>query len=254
MSIKKATEYDLLEILALQRRAFLPIATLLGSTDIQPLNQDYLDIVDEYLESTVLIYTIDNKIVGSVRAYQDTNNNCHIGKLIVDPEYQNKGIGGALMTQIEKEFPSSKKYQLFTGEITPNTLHLYSKLGYKEISRTEDKIRMIIMEKENEKTKDFTTPPNHVNFLAKKLFGNCGEIENVSIAYLAPNGGGPKEPHTHEHDHLFIVVEGEAKVILNKNTHIISKNESFVVKGNIPHSVWNNVDETTVMIGITIKN
>ena len=46
--------------------------------------------------------------------------------------------------------------------------------------------------------KDFITPPNHVNFLAKKLFGEIGEIIDGSIAYLQPNGGGPDELHTHD--------------------------------------------------------
>ena len=103
------------------------------------------------------------------------------------------------------------------------------------------------------KKTDFVTPPNHINFLAKKLFDNCGEIINGSIAYLEPNGGGPIELHTHEHDHLFIVVKGEAKVLLNNKIHIISENDSFIVEGDIPHSVWNNTQETIIMIGITIK-
>lgn len=101
---------------------------------------------------------------------------------------------------------------------------------------------------------DFITPPNHIKFLAKKLFGNCGEILNGSIAYLQPNGGGPLEVHTHENDHLFIVVKGEAKVILDNETKVIHENESFIVKGNIPHSVWNNINNETIMIGITIKS
>ena len=100
---------------------------------------------------------------------------------------------------------------------------------------------------------DFTTPPNHVNFLAKKLFGNCGEIIKGSIAYLEADGGGPTELHTHEHDHLFIVVKGEAKVQFENEVRIIRSDESFIVKGHLPHSVWNNTSETTVMIGIEIK-
>ena len=101
--------------------------------------------------------------------------------------------------------------------------------------------------------KDFITPPNHVNFLAKKLFEDCGEIVNGSIAYLEPNGGGPVELHAHEHDHLFIVVKGEARVQFEDSVHIIAENESYLVKGALPHSVWNNVGETTIMIGITVK-
>ena len=56
---------------------------------------------------------------------------------------------------------------------------------------------------------DFMTPPQHVNFRAKKLFGEMGSIVDGSIAYIDLNGGGPTELHTHEHNHLFIVTEGK---------------------------------------------
>ena len=101
--------------------------------------------------------------------------------------------------------------------------------------------------------KDFVTPPDHLNFLAKKLFGDVGEIIDGAIAYLEENGGGPTVLHTHEHNHLFIVVKGEAKVILNGEEKIIKENESFLVDGNIPHNVWNNTSDTTIMIGISVK-
>lgn len=35
----------------------------------------------------------------------------------------------------------------------------------------------------------FMTPPGHVHFLAKKLFGESGEIQDGAIAYLEPGGG-----------------------------------------------------------------
>ena len=101
--------------------------------------------------------------------------------------------------------------------------------------------------------KDFITPPNHINFLAKKLFGDVGEIIDGSIAYLEKQGGGPLLNHTHKHNHLFIVTEGEAKIILDSEVVKVKKNESFVVQGNIPHSVWNNIDDVTIMIGISVK-
>lgn len=99
---------------------------------------------------------------------------------------------------------------------------------------------------------EFITPPAHVNFMAKKLFSDAGKINDGSIAYLAPGGGGPITQHTHEHNHLFIVVKGEAKVLLDDKEVIIRKDESFLVDGKIPHSVWNNIDDETVMIGITV--
>lgn len=100
---------------------------------------------------------------------------------------------------------------------------------------------------------NFITPPDHINFLAKKIAGNCGEIIDGSVAYLEANGGGPAEPHTHEHSHLFIVISGQARINMGNDFKILNPNESFLVNGNIPHSVWNNVDNTTIMVGMSIK-
>ncbi|MDO4945091.1 MAG: cupin domain-containing protein [Ruminococcus sp.] len=95
------------------------------------------------------------------------------------------------------------------------------------------------------------TPPDHINFAARKLYGE-GDISDVSIAFIDENGGGPSSNHTHKHNHLFIVTEGEAKIILDGEEIILKKNESFLVKGEIPHSVWNNQTAETTMIGINI--
>lgn len=100
---------------------------------------------------------------------------------------------------------------------------------------------------------DFITPQNHINFLAKKLFEEAGEIVDGSIAYLEKGGDGPAGGHVHEHNHLFIVVKGEAKVTFEDSEVVIKENESYLVDGGIPHSVWNSSDNTTVMVGISVK-
>ena len=48
------------------------------------------------------------------------------------------------------------------------------------------------------------------------------------------NGGEPLEKHTHEHDHLFIVTQGEAKIFLGDEEVIVKKDESFLMDGEIP--------------------
>lgn len=96
-------------------------------------------------------------------------------------------------------------------------------------------------------------PPKHVDFEAKKLFSGEGEIIDGSIAYIRMKGDGPTEQHTHEHNHLFIVVKGRAKVLLGEETVLIHRDEAFRVKGRIPHSVWSDQDEETVMIGISVR-
>ena len=61
-----------------------------------------------------------------------------------------------------------------------------------------------------------------------------------------------EELHTHEHDHLFIVTEGEARIQLGDREVIIGQDEAFLVDGHIPHAVWNNSDGITKMIGISV--
>ena len=100
----------------------------------------------------------------------------------------------------------------------------------------------------------FLTPPHHVNFKAAKLMDDCGNIKDISLAYIDENGGGPTQEHTHIHDHLFTVIDGEAKIILGDSFKIIKKGESFLVKGNIPHSVWNNCAKQCVMLGVNLIN
>ena len=77
--------------------------------------------------------------------------------------------------------------------------------------------------------------------------------------YIFASDAKPNEKPSNGHrtrfaDHLFIVTQGEAKVLLDGQERIIRENEAFVVKGGIPHSVWNNAQAETVMIGITLKN
>ena len=92
-------------------------------------------------------------------------------------------------------------------------------------------------------------PPKHINFQAKKLFGEMWQIIDGTIAYINLKG----EKHTHGHNHLFVVVKGEAKVLLGDEEVIIHQDEAFLVRGSIPHSVWSNQDDETVMIGISVR-
>ena len=49
------------------------------------------------------------------------------------------------------------------------------------------------------------------------------------------------------------MVRGEARVLPDNREIIIHRDESFLVDGTIPHSVWSNQDEETVMTGISLK-
>ncbi|MDD6209813.1 MAG: cupin domain-containing protein [Bacteroidales bacterium] len=101
---------------------------------------------------------------------------------------------------------------------------------------------------------DFVTPPEHIRFMAKRLFNSAGRIIDGSIAYIEPGGGGPVALHTHIHNHLFIVISGRAKIIMGDTVKILNPDEAFLVKGGVPHSVWNDADCTTIMVGISVTD
>lgn len=135
MEISKAQKSDIPEILALQKAAFLPIAEKIGNMQIQPLLQTAEEVAAEFDAGVILKCAEGGKICGSVRAHLDEEGVCRVGKLVVDPEMQRRGIGKRLLSEIEKYFPDAEKFALFTGEITPHTRRLYEKLGYSVVGR-----------------------------------------------------------------------------------------------------------------------
>lgn len=149
--IEQVEESDLQSVLSLQKVAFTEVARQMNNYNLPPLSQTIQDIRTDFDTCIILKYiSSDNQIIGSVRGYISDDNICHIGKLIVHPDCQNQGIGKALMYEIEKYFPTCLKFTLFTGEETPNTIYLYTKVGYCVVYKKEiDGINLIYMEKEN---------------------------------------------------------------------------------------------------------
>jgi ribosomal protein S18 acetylase RimI-like enzyme len=150
MEILKADLTDAEEILALQKRAFIQEAELYGDYNVEPLTVCLENTIDEFKRSVVLKMVHEGKIIGSVRGMLK-DNACHVGKLIVEPQFQNKGHGASLMRAIEKEFPDCKWFELFTGAKSENNIHLYKKLGYKitGTERLNSKIDLVNMVKDN---------------------------------------------------------------------------------------------------------
>ncbi len=128
--IKKAQKEDLTEILELQYLAYQSEAKLFGNMDIPPLKQTIEEVYDEFQKGTIL-KAVDacGDIIGSVRAYQE-NGTVYIGKLMVHPNMQKKGIGTKLLLEIEKEYPN-QRYELFISTKSISNIRLYEKLGYK---------------------------------------------------------------------------------------------------------------------------
>ena len=149
MELEPAAENDLVRILELQKKAFHGQALIYNDFYLQSLTQTLDDLKRELSLKTIYKVVLDETIIASIRCYV-RDRTLFIEKLIVDPDYQNKGIGSQVMHAIENKYAATVTcYELSTGHKSACNLHLYKKLGYKEIRREllNDNCDLIVMRK-----------------------------------------------------------------------------------------------------------
>lgn len=136
------------EILELQKTAYLSEAEIYDDYSIPPLVQTGSEIAADMQAQTYLKMERGGRIIGSVRGHM-IGDTCHIGRLIVHPEFQNQGLGSALMEAIEARFADATRYELFTGDRSAKNLHLYQRSGYRIFDRKAltGKVCLVYLEK-----------------------------------------------------------------------------------------------------------
>lgn len=127
-----ASEAD--AVLALQRLCYQSEAERYHDFAIPPLTQTLDELRHDYGTHSLLVAREAGVVVGSVRG-RLIEGTCEIGRLIVDPDRQRRGLGTRLMRAIENEFSRAERYELFTGHRSEGNLRLYGRLGYVETRR-----------------------------------------------------------------------------------------------------------------------
>jgi len=148
MRIERAEISDVEEILALQKLAYKSEAEIYNDFNIPPMVQT-LESIEKGFENQFFIKVlVDGRIIGSVRAYAEEGT-CYIGRLIVHPDFQKRGIGTKLMNEIEKIFSTYQRFELFTGDRSEKNIYLYQKLGYKifKTAKITDQTTIVYLEK-----------------------------------------------------------------------------------------------------------
>ena len=145
---EKAELVDAWNILNLQKLAFRSEADLYNDYSIDPLTQTVDSIKAEFGKKIFLKAAVGSEIIGSVRFYLD-NGICHINRLMVHPDFQNRGIGKRLISEAEKYFPEARIFELFTASRSEKNLGLYKKLGYEtfKIEVVKDDMHFVYMRK-----------------------------------------------------------------------------------------------------------
>ncbi len=148
LAIRRARAEDAAAVHDLQRRAFLCEARLYADDSLPPLTEPEAVTARAVAEECVLLARLDGRPAGTVRGVA-RDGTCYVGRLAVDPELFRRGIGEALMRELESRFPEAGRFEIFTGHKSAAPLRLYGKLGYAVFREKpiHDGLTIVFMEK-----------------------------------------------------------------------------------------------------------
>jgi ribosomal protein S18 acetylase RimI-like enzyme len=135
-------------ILSIQKLAYQSEAALYPGHHLPPLHETVEDLLTAFDTHLVLVACVEGKVVGSIRGTV-TEGTCHVGRLSIHPDFQKRGIGAALLAEIEHRHPAVERFELFTGARSEGNIRLYQRAGYCPVKTVEIEpgVALVFLEK-----------------------------------------------------------------------------------------------------------
>jgi GNAT superfamily N-acetyltransferase len=76
---------------------------------------------------------VGDQIVGGFIVLRKEPREYELGRIFVDPDYQNQGVGTEVMEFLWEEYPLAKRWTLDTPAWNRRTRHFYNKVGFAEV-------------------------------------------------------------------------------------------------------------------------
>lgn len=137
------------EVLTLQRAAFVTEAQLYGDPGLPPLTETLAALEADLRAGRGFVARAGHRIVGAVRT-ATRDGRLHIGRLVVAPDVQGRGIGASLLRAAEAA-ASVPEAVLFTGSRSVANLrfYFYERHGYRETHRAPlgDEVELVHLAK-----------------------------------------------------------------------------------------------------------
>ncbi len=131
VELSAAVPADAAELLTLQRACWVSEAQANDAPFIPPLTESLDDVKAGLAGWTTWVLRVAGRLVGSVRARLD-GDRWEIGRLMVAPDLERRGLGRLLLDRAEEAAPSSAStYVLMTGAKSDDNLRRYKKAGYR---------------------------------------------------------------------------------------------------------------------------
>ena len=78
---------------------------------------------------------VNDEIVGGFIVFRKETRRYELGRIFVDPDFQNQGIGTQAFEFLWKEFALAKTWSLGTPAWNRRTRHFYKKVGFVEVGK-----------------------------------------------------------------------------------------------------------------------
>jgi tRNA (guanine37-N1)-methyltransferase len=135
LEVLRVVASDAGELLTLQRACWVQEAKDNPGVDIPALDESLDDVRAWVARDTVLVARSAGRLVGAVRAslrQSDHGATWDIGRLMVAPDLQGRGLGRSLLERIEREAPEEATgFELFTGARSVRNQRVYRKAGFR---------------------------------------------------------------------------------------------------------------------------
>ncbi|MBE7029964.1 MAG: GNAT family N-acetyltransferase [Ruminococcaceae bacterium] len=140
--IRNAAMEDAEQIQQITHEAFEKYIELAGiDGTIAALEESIEDIKKDIAENLVLVAYINGRVVGSVRVKLTEDHTAYLSRFGVNPNFQNLGIGKALMNlvDINMKVLGVKQLQLHTGAKITGLVRFYYGRGFYIDSTNKDR-------------------------------------------------------------------------------------------------------------------
>jgi tRNA (guanine37-N1)-methyltransferase len=133
LEVRLATRADAGELFTLTRACWLQEMWANPGAVIPALEESFEDAVRGLEDWTSFVALAGGRIVGSVRGKLVGDGTVwDVGRVMVAPDLQGRGLGRHLLTLIEEAAPSeATTYELWTGATSVDNLRMYKKAGYR---------------------------------------------------------------------------------------------------------------------------
>ena len=136
--IRLAVSSDAGELLTLQRACWVREAQHNPGLHLEALHEDLADVESWLEDSTTLVLRVGGRLVGAARGRRQADRpgeTWELGRIMVAPDLQGRGIGRLLLEAIEQVAPpEATDFELVTGAGSERNIEIARRAGYRFVS------------------------------------------------------------------------------------------------------------------------